>query len=179
MKQLIKLTCQTLLVISLLLLISGFVITYFFSHKVEKTVINEIQKQMTSELQLGDVAFSLYEKFPSASVKITDLLAFEKEGFNNDTLFYAQTTYIELSLTDIILGTVDIKRVVVDKGIINIKYDNYNNPNFTIYKSNEKSINKLTIKNLLLIDTDLCFSKKKFILNGKHKRRFLSLAIEI
>ena len=82
MKQLIKRIFQTLLGISLLLLISGFVITYFFSEKVEKTVINKIQEQMTSELQLGDVAFSLYEKLPSASVKITDLLAFEKEGFD-------------------------------------------------------------------------------------------------
>ncbi len=172
MKKLIKITSQTLLIISLILLISGFVISYFFSHKVEKTVINKIQNQMTSELQLGDVAFSLYEKFPSASVKITDLLAFEKEGFNNDTLFYAKTTYIELSLTDIILGTVDIKRVVVDNGIINIKYDNYNNPNFTIYKSNEKRKNKLTIKNLLLIDTQLNFSKNKVYIKWETQETF-------
>jgi len=161
MKQLIKLISKTLLVICLLLLILGFVITYFFSHKVEKTVINKIQKQMTSELQIGDVAFSLYEQFPAASVKITDLLAIEKEGFNHDTLFYAKTTYIELSISDIILGKVDIERVVVDNGIINIKYDNDNNPNFTIYKANEKSKNKLTLKNLLLIDMQLSFSKKK------------------
>jgi len=58
MKQLIKRIFQTLLGISILLLISGFVITYFFSEKVEKIVINKIQEQMTSELQLGDVAFS-------------------------------------------------------------------------------------------------------------------------
>ena len=78
---------------------------------------------MTSDLKLGDVAFSLYEKFPSASVKISNLLAFEKEGFNNDTLFYAKSTYIELSIIDIIQSSVDIKKVVVDNGKINIKYD--------------------------------------------------------
>ena len=147
MKQLVKRIFQTLLGISLLLLISGFVITYFFSEKVEKIVINKIQEQMTSKLQLGDVVFSLYEKFPSASVKITDLIAFEKEGFDNDTLFYAKTSYIELSIIDIILATVDIKRVVVDYGKINIKYDNDNNPNFSIFKTNEESKNKLTLSN--------------------------------
>ena len=142
MKQLIKYISKTFLGISLLLLISGFVITYFFSDKVEKTVINKIQKSITSDLNIGDVAFSLYEKFPSASVKINNLLAFEKEGFNNDTLFYAKSTYIELSIIDIIQGAVDIKKVVVENGEINIKYDIDNNPNFAIFKTNQKSKNK-------------------------------------
>ena len=173
MKQLIKRIFQTLLGISLLLLISGFVITYFFSEKVEKTVINKIQEQMTSELQLGDVAFSLYEKLPSASVKITDLLAFEKEGFDNDTLFYAKTTYIELSIIDIILGKVDIKRVVVDNGKINIKYDSDNNPNFAIFKTNEKSNNKLTLNNLLLIDTHISFNRKRVNINWQTQEAFI------
>ena len=164
---------QTLLGISLLLLISGFVITYFFSEKVEKTVINKIQEQMTSELQLGDVAFSLYEKLPSASVKITDLLAFEKEGFDNDTLFYAKTTYIELSIIDIILGKVDIKRVVVDNGKINIKYDSDNNPNFAIFKTNEKSNNKLTLNNLLLIDTHISFNRKRVNIDWQTQEAFI------
>ena len=84
MKQVFKRIFQILLGISLLLLISVVAITFFFSEKVERKVVNEIRQQMTSELQLGDVAFSLYEKLPlSASVKITDLLAFEKEGNNN------------------------------------------------------------------------------------------------
>ena len=167
MKQLIKRISQTLIGISLLLLISGFVITYFFSNKVEKTVINKIQEQMTSELQLGNVAFSIYENLPSASVKITDLLALEKEGFDNDTLFYAKNTYIELSIIDIILGTVDIKRVVIDNGNIKIKYDSDDNPNFDIFKTNEKSKNKLRLNNLLLIDTDISFKRKEVNLNWK------------
>ena len=176
MKQLIKRIFQTLLGISLLLLISGFVITYFFSEKVEKTVINKIQEQMTSELQLGDVAFSLYEKFPSATVKITDLLAFEKKGFNNDTLFYAKNTYIELSVIDIILEKVDIKKVVVDNGYINIKYDSDNNPNFAIFKTNEKSNNKLTLNNLLLINTHISFNRKDVNLNWKTQEAVLSFS---
>jgi len=176
MKQIIKRIFQTLLGISLLLLISGFVITYFFSNKVEKTVINKIHEQMTSELQLGNVAFSIYENLPSASVKITDLLAFEKEGFDNDTLFYAKNTYIELSIIDIILGTVDIKRVVVDNGNIKIKYDSDDNPNFDIFKTNEKSKNKLTLNNLLLIDTDISFKRKEVNLNWKTQEAVIGFA---
>lgn len=155
MKQFIKRIFQILFGISLFLLISGFVVTYFFSEKVENKVVSKIQEQMTSELQLGDVAFSLYEKFPSASVKITNLLAFEKEGFDNDTLFYAKETYIELSIFDIILNKIDIKTVVVSEGEISIKYDKENSPNFAIFKTNEESKNQLTLKKILLLNTDV------------------------
>ena len=173
MKQLIKRIFQTLLGTSLLLLISGFVITYFFSERIEKTVMNKIQEKMTSDLELGDVAFSFYEKFPSASVKISNLLAFEKEGFNNDTLFYAKLTYIEVSIIDIILSSFEIKKVVVDNGEINIKYDNDNNPNFTIFKTNEKNKNKLTLNNLILLDTHIKFNKKEVDIKWRIQEGFL------
>ena len=174
MKQLIKYISKTLLGISLLLLISGFVITYFFSEKVEKTVINKIQESMTSDLNLDDVAFSLYEQFPSASVKISNLLAFEKEGFNNDTLFYAKSTYIELSIIDIILRSIDIKKVVFDKGKINIKYDSDKNPNFAIFKTNQKIKNKLILNKLIFIDTDISFIKKEVNIKWKIQEGFLN-----
>ena len=173
MKQFIKRIFQTLLGISLLLLISGFIITYFFSEKVEKTVINKIQEQITSDLHIGDVAFSLYEKFPSASVKISNLLAYEKGGFNNDTLFYAKSTYIEISIIDIILSSVDIKKVVVDKGKINIKYDSENNSNFAIFKTNEKSKNKLILNNLILINTHVSFNKKEVNIKWEIQEGFI------
>jgi hypothetical protein len=155
MKQLFKRIFQTLIGISLFFLISGFVITFFFSEKVEKTVVSKIQEQMTTELQLGRVAFSLYEKFPSASVKIDNLLAFEKEGFDNDTLFYAKATYIELSIFDILLNKIDIKTVIVSQGKINIKYNKDNKPNFAIFKVTEGNKSKLTFDQLLLLNTSV------------------------
>tara|TARA_B110000238_G_scaffold86491_1_gene95128 strand:+ start:2485 stop:4959 length:2475 start_codon:yes stop_codon:yes gene_type:complete len=173
MKQFIKRIVQTLIGISLLLLISGFFITYFFSDKIEKTVINKIQEKMTSDLKLGNVAFSLYEKFPSASVKISNLLAFEKEGFNNDTLFYAKSTYIELSIIDIIQSSFDIKKVVVDNGKINIKYDDDNNPNFAIFKTNKQSKNKLSLNNLILLGTHINLTKKEVNLKWEIQEGFL------
>ena len=155
MKQVFKRIFQILLGISLLLLISGVVITFFFSEKIEEKVVSKIQQQMTAELQLGDVTFSLYETFPSASVKITDLLAFEKEGFDNDTLFYAKITYIELNIFDIISNTIDIKKVIVAAGRINIKYDAENKPNFAIFKPSEENKNQITLNQIVILNTSV------------------------
>ena len=160
MKQLIKRIFQTLLGTSLFFLISGFIITFFLSEKVEKSVSIKMQEQITSELQLGRVSFSLYEKFPSASVKINDLLAFEKEGFDNDTLFYAKTTYIELNLFDILLNKIAIKKVVVNEGKILVKYNLERNPNFTVFKTNESNKNQLKLKKVLLLNTNIKYQTR-------------------
>ena len=160
MKQLIKRIFQTLLGISLFFLISGFVITFFLSEKAENAVVSKMHEQITSELQLGRVSFSLYEKFPSASVKVNDLLAFEKEGFDNDTLFYAKATYIELSIFDILLKKIDIKKVIVSEGKINIKYNLDRNPNFTIFKTNKENKNQLKLKKVLLLNTNVKYQTR-------------------
>ena len=160
MKQLIKRIFQTLLGISLFFLISGFIITFFFSEKVETAVVNKIHEQITSELQIGVVSFSLYEKFPYASVKINDLLALEKEGFDYDTLFYAKATYIELSILDILFNKIDIKKVVVSEGEINITYNTDNNPNFTVFKTSEANKNQLSLKKMLLLNTSIEYQTK-------------------
>ena len=165
MKQVLKYILQALLGISLLLLISGAIITFFFSKKVEKKVISNIQQQITSELQLGDVTFSIYEKFPSASVKIADLLAFEKEGFDDDTLFYAKKTYIELNIFDIISNIIDIKKVVIDRGIINIKYDDEDKPNFTIFKTFEENKNQIVLNQILMLNTTVKCIKNNLDIN--------------
>ncbi len=173
MKQLIKRIFQTLLGISLFFLISGFAITFFLSEKVEKVVVSKMHEQITSELKLGRVSFSLHKKFPSASVKINDLLAFEKEGFDNDTLFYAKETYIELSIFDILLKKIDVKKVIVSEGKINIKYNLDRNPNFTIFKTNEENKNQLKLKKVQLLNTNVKYQTRNININWQTTQAIL------
>ena len=174
MKQLIKRILQALLGFSLFFLISGFVITFFFSEKVEQAVVKKMHDQVTSNLILGGVSFSLYEKFPYASVKVNDLLAFEKEGFNNDTLFYAKTTYIELSILDILLNKIEIKKVIVDKGKIHIKYNIDKIPNFSIFKTNKENKNQLKLNKLLLINTNFKYQTRNIDIHWQTKHAILA-----
>ncbi|MDC0249377.1 AsmA-like C-terminal region-containing protein [Flavobacteriales bacterium] len=164
---------QTLVGVSLLFLVSGLMITFFFSEKVETAVVTKMNEQIISDLQLGEVSFSLYKKFPSASVKITDLLAFEKEGFNNDTLFYAKTTYIELSIFDILFNKIDIKKVIVDEGRIHIKYNLNRKPNFTIFKTIEGNNNNVKLKKILLLNTSVKYQTKNIDIDCQTRQAIL------
>ena len=160
MSQITKYTIKVLIWITSVFLFLGFIITSFSSDKIESLVIEKIKNQITTKLEIGEVGFSFYEKFPYASVKINNLLAFEKEGFDNDTLLYSKTIYIELSIFDIILSKIDIKKIVVSEGKINIKYKTENNTNFSIFKTNKKGSNNLEKTRITLLNTQVKYQTK-------------------
>ena len=87
-------------------------ITTFFSEQIEKSVISKLQENLKAPLILDDVQFTIYENFPSASVKLTNLLVIESEDFNKDTLLFTKRAYVEIGLFDIINKNYNIKDII-------------------------------------------------------------------
>ena len=63
-----------------------FIITTYFADDIENAVIEKIQSNLTTPLTLDDVEFTIYDNFPSISVKFNNLLVLESVSFGNDTL---------------------------------------------------------------------------------------------
>lgn len=158
MKLVIKRTFKIFFWISLILLIPGFIITFFFSEKIEQAVITKIQEEMTTELQLENVAFSLIEQFPATSVRIDNLLVYEKEGFDNDTLIFAKAAYIEIGIYDIIFNQIGIKKIVIADGSINIKYNAKKENNFSIFNENNEEGKQVTLEKVALLNTQIKYT---------------------
>ena len=76
-----------------------FIITTYFGNDIENAVIERIQANLTTPLTLDDVEFTIYDNFPSASVKFNNLLLMESVNFGNDTLLYAKEAYVNISIT--------------------------------------------------------------------------------
>ena len=51
------------------------VIGLFFSKEVEQFLINQLNKQLNSEISVKKIELTLFEKFPMASLKFTDVVA--------------------------------------------------------------------------------------------------------
>ena len=75
-------------------------------------------------LILNEVEFTLYDNFPHASVKITDLLILESQKFDGDTLIFAKRAYVNVSLLNIIRKNYTLKTITINDAKINIKYKN-------------------------------------------------------
>jgi hypothetical protein len=159
MKKKITRIFKILLILLFIICSIIFTITTYFADEIEKSVISKIQQNMEAPLILENVAFTIYDNFPYASVKITNLLVLESKEFNNDTLLFAKRAYIELSLFDLINKVYDLQSIIVTDAKINIKYSNLNTPNFLIFKKESKNKNPLSIQKITLLNTDLTIKK--------------------
>ena len=165
MKQIFKRILKVLLISLFLLGGIVFIITTYFADDIKKSVINKIQQNLESPLIFDDVEFTVYDNFPYASVKITNLLILESKGFNNDTLLFTKCAYVELSLLDIINKVYDLQSIIITDAKINIKYNDLNVPNFLIFKKNTKEKIPVSIQKISLINTELNIKKEVPILN--------------
>ena len=137
-----------------------FFFTTYFADDIEDSVINTIQNKLETSLLFDQVEFTIYDNFPSASVKITNLLALESSDFNNDTLIYSKKTYFEISLFDIINKSYDLKSVIVTDAQLNIKYNTENIPNFLIFKRNPEAGDSITINKIIFLNTEFNYLKE-------------------
>ena len=160
MKQTVKLILKYLLII--LFVIGGIllVITILFADDIEKNIKAKIEKNIEAPLILDDIEFTIYENFPSASVKITNLLVMGSQEFNNDTLLFTKRAYIEIGLLDIIIKKrYDLNSIIITEGEINIEYNNLNVPNFLIFKKNADDSTSISVNKIALLNTQLNIKK--------------------
>ena len=153
--------------IILLFIIGGLLVSIntYFADDIEKNIISKMQEKMEAPLILDDVEFSLYHNFPYASLKITNLLIIESVGFNHDTLLFAKSAYIEISILDLINKIYDVQSIIVADAEINIKYNDLQNPNFLVLKKDTSNITPVSINKITLLNTKLKIQKMTPILD--------------
>ena len=100
MKKVFKFFLYLLFTVVSLLVFTGIIIDVFYSDNIERSVVKTIQLNLKSKVNLSDVEFTLWEHFPYASVQFNNILAFEGEGFDNDTLLYAKEVFVDLNIID-------------------------------------------------------------------------------
>jgi len=138
---------------------TGIIIAIFYSENIKQSVVQNIQSNLNSKTNLSDLEFTLWEHFPYASVKFNDFLAYEKEGFNNDTLLYAKEAFCDFNLLDIISKKYNINRIYIRKGVVNVKYDEENKPNYLIFNIDSNANKKISIEQVVLINSKIIYSK--------------------
>ena len=153
MKRFFKFSLYLVVVTISFLVFAGIIISVFYSDDIERAVVLNIKSNLKSEINLTDVEFTLWQHFPYASVKFNDLLVYEDEGFDNDTLLFAKEAFIDLSLIDILSKEYHINIIYIEKGMLNIKYDENNKPNYLIFTADSSANKKISIEEVVLIDT--------------------------
>ena len=72
-----------LLIVGLVLIGIGF--TSIYGERIEQIILSNIREESLAEIVVNEVNFSVFDNFPYASVKLTDVLILEKEPREKDT----------------------------------------------------------------------------------------------
>ncbi len=132
-----------LLVLSVVLLLGGAMI-YFYYHqeKLIQPVVNQINKQLVVEVDVGDIHLS-FREFPLVSVAFTNVYIPEAVTGSSDTLISVEKAYLNFRPWDLWRDDIQVYGVSLDNGIVNLRAfaDGSNNWSFWKPTDDTSSVN--------------------------------------
>ncbi|MDB0027067.1 hypothetical protein N9D80_00760 [Flavobacteriales bacterium] len=154
-----------------------FILSTYFADDIENAVLEKIQANITVPLQVENVEFTIYDNFPSASVKFSNLLVSENLDFGEDTLLYAKTAYIDISLSEVLVNNFSITKIIISNGNLNITFNEENKPNYLIEKANSNKESKVKIEEIVLLNSEILVENlsTKFNMNLETGRAIIEL----
>lgn len=140
-----------------LLLMLGVLLSFVFEDEIKNFAIEKIGENVTTEINVDEVSFSLLKKFPSASLQFKNVLV--KETFQTkDTLLFAKNVFLEFDVFDLVTKKYQVKSVSIDEAVAKIKWYENKEDNFHFWKSsasNESSDFAFSINKIILDDSFL------------------------
>lgn len=134
MKQLLRrLVIIGLLLISTLVMVTAF-IAGFFEDQIGRRVVKELNKSLTTELQIETIDLSVIKAFPNASVNLRNVRLQDRQ---DEILLEAENLSFLFNLFSIFGSNIRVESVVAEKGALAIRYDQQGNANYDIFTSTE------------------------------------------
>ena len=126
---------------------AGIIIANFYGDEISKLIISEINKNLKTEIKVGKVNFSVFKHFPDASVEFQDVFAKPTKGFNRsefkgsfrDTLFSAQSLFLQFNILDIFQERYKIKKIHVEKGRMYLLTNSRGKENYHFWESTQST----------------------------------------
>ena len=184
MKKAFKIFFISLLIIVSLVTGTAFVIGYFYEDEVVGVVLNELNKNIKTEINIGSYDFSVLSKFPDASLEFKDITAKSTKNFKSkrayeDTLFTAKSIFLQFNIFDIIKKHYTINAIHIDGADVRIITNKKGQENFHFWVSDSTSTSnfKLELNSVKITETkvdyinyikraDVKIYTDKFTLNG-------------
>lgn len=150
----------------------GWYISSFYEDEVKNYILTEINNNLNTKIDIEEINFSVFKKFPYASLEFKNVRADEViEKKKKADLFKIKSIYFQFNIIDIIKKNYVIKKIAVENGFINLKIDKKGNDNFHFWKKDTSSVessfkvelSKLVFENISL-STVNDFKKLDFLI---------------
>jgi AsmA-like C-terminal region/AsmA family len=112
-------------VISLILLvIAAAAILYYQQERLVSMAVQELNKQLPGELEVGGSTINVFQNFPYVSIAVKNVHFYSGKGKTGGTLFEAEKIFVGFSLSDILKQQYHVKVIFMKNGSLNLVQDN-------------------------------------------------------
>ncbi len=134
-KKILKYFLLSITALFALFIMAALIIGFFYQDKVKNIIINELNKNLRSEITVKNIELSLFKKFPYASLYFTEFTAMDAtDKPNRDTLLFAEKFYLNFNIIDIFRENYKIRTIDIENAKLNLKIYNDNSDNYTFWK---------------------------------------------
>jgi hypothetical protein len=147
-----------LLTLGLLLLTVIFLGIYasLRKEKISSALITKLNESVNTKISYGKLKFTIFESFPNITVRFNDLLVepspfYDKTQFrheNNDTLFYASSLSLSVSIPSLLTGTVAVRSITARDGEVSLLTDKRGDINYMVFSGQKKDGKNVRLKNI-------------------------------
>ena len=150
------------LVLALLMFLASLVVSTFFGDKINKVIIEELNKQFKTEIKVEKFDLNIWNAFPEVSAELLKVKIPDTQG---GTLLEAKTISFRFGLMGLFKSEVDIKKVVAQDGALTIHLDGKGNGNYNVFKENKSKSKSnsefsLNVQEAILQDFEFIFSNE-------------------
>src|SRR5665648_133441 len=163
--KILKLLSILIIAVSLIL----FSVSFLMQDKVGSIILNSLNNNISTKLDVGSFKLSLLRRFPNASLELKNVLVHSSSGFNSeaftgintDTLLAARSVTFEFNITDIIKGNYNIDRIRARGGKINFYTDTAGLGNYDLSNKNKGPGGEdftINLERINLNDINACYN---------------------
>lgn len=120
----------------LCLIAAGTTLAYFFEDEIGAKVVQELSKQLKSDLRVKKVELSVFSSFPKASVNLKEVTLEDNKGKD---LLTAEQLSFRFGLFSLFSDNIKVHSVKVSEGTLNIAIDTKGEQNYDILKPSAES----------------------------------------
>ena len=143
----------------LLILVPGLYALLRQEHLTE-SLIRKVNESVNTKISYGNLHITIFESFPNITVRFSDLLVepspfYDKKQLrheDNDTLLYASSLSLTVSMPSLLTGTVAVKSITARNGEVNLLTDRRGDINYEVFSEKNGDGKNVRLKNISAVD---------------------------
>ena len=118
---------------------------YFYGDEIKVLVVENLNKNLKTEVKVSQLDFSVFQDFPKASVVFSDVVIYAVNA-KNDTLLSAKKLRAKFNLLDLYREQYNLIGLGIEDGKCQMLVDNSGKPNYIFWNQTDSSSNTVAVQ---------------------------------